>query len=112
MQLFIKAIDAPRNSEIWKVSNPIIAQKNIFKYLDDDVDSTLYLSNKKNKKYMIHDPFKNEFVHFGDINYQDFLKHKNLLRRKLYLNRACNIKSDWKKNKYSANNLAINVLWN
>ena len=110
MQIFIKAIDAPRNSKIWKVSNPIVAQKNAFEYLGDD--AILYLSNKKNKKYMIHDPFENKWVHFGDINYQDFLYHKNLLRRKLYLNRAAAIDGDWKKNKYSANNLSIHINWN
>ena len=38
-------------------------------------------------------------------------KHKNKTRRKNYLTRSRKIKGDWKNNKYSANNLAIHLLW-
>ena len=38
--------------------------------------------------------------------------HNDLERRKRYLNRARNIKGNWKKDKYSANNLSQNLLWN
>ena len=62
-------------------------------------------------------------VHFGNPDYPDFiiyswLEHKGEVdegtadkRRELYRARATNIKGNWKKNKYSANNLAINILW-
>jgi hypothetical protein len=50
-------------------------------------------------------------VHFGQMGYEDFTKHKNKTRRKNYLTRSRNIKGDWKKNRYSANNLAIHLLW-
>ena len=53
----------------------------------------------------------NKFIHFGQLGYEDFTKHKNKTRRKNYLTRSRNIKGDWKKNKYSANNLAIHLLW-
>ena len=68
-------------------------------------------STRKNKKYMILND-DNKYIHFGDIRFSDFTKHNDLERRKRYLNRARNIKGNWKKDKYSANNLAINLLWN
>ena len=104
----IRAIDVPKNSRIWKVSNPILSQKNTYKYLGDDV--ILYISDKKNKKYMVYDPNNDKMVHFGDIRYDDFTKHKNVLRRNNYLARASAIKG--KNDKYSSNCLAMNILWN
>jgi hypothetical protein len=50
-------------------------------------------------------------VHFGAMGYEDYTKHKNKSRRKNYLTRSGNIKGDWKKDKYSANNLARILLW-
>lgn len=106
----IRAIDVSKNSKIWKVSNPYLSQTNTYKYLGNNV--ILFLSDKKNKKYMVYNPNNNKMIHFGDVNYQDFTKHKNLSRRKNYLVRASAIKGDWKNDKYSSNNLAINILWN
>ena len=45
------------------------------------------------------------------MGYEDFTKHKNEERRQDYLSRATKIKGNWKNNKYSPNNLAINILW-
>ena len=45
------------------------------------------------------------------MGYEDFTKHKDEERRKDYRRRAENIKGNWKNNKYSPNNLAINILW-
>ena len=62
-------------------------------------------------------------IKFGNSKYNDYilygiLEHNDLIdvgtadkRRKLYLSRATKIKGDWKDNKYSKNNLAINILW-
>ncbi len=69
------------------------------------------LSTRKNKKYMIVDSH-GKYIHFGDVRYEDFTKHRDDKRRLNYLNRATHIKGDWKKNKYSPNSLAINLLWN
>ena len=68
-------------------------------------------STRKNKKYMILND-DNKYVHFGDSRYMDFTKHNDEERRKRYLDRATKIKGNWKKDKYSPNNLAINLLWN
>lgn len=105
---FIEAKKAPLNNPIWKVSNPETAQKKLTEYLGKG--AILYLSNRKNKKFFVLDP-EGRKVHFGDINHEDFLKHGLLKRRISYLNRATNIRGDWKRNKYSPNNLAINILW-
>jgi len=67
-------------------------------------------STRKNKKYMILND-DNKYIHFGDNRYEDFTKHNDLERRKRYLDRASKIKGNWKKDKYSPNSLAINLLW-
>ena len=48
----------------------------------------------------------NKLVHFGDLRFED----KERLKR--YLDRATKIKGNWKKDKYSPNNLSRNLLWN
>jgi len=68
-------------------------------------------STRKNKKYMILND-DNKYVHFGDSRYEDFTKHQDLERLKNYLSRATKIKGNWKKDKYSPNNLSLNLLWN
>jgi hypothetical protein len=95
--------------ELIKWSNPEIAQKQAEKYLGKDVE--LFISEKKDKKYDIYNPNNNKWISFGQIGFEDFTKHKNLERRKRYLNRATNMKGNWKDNPYSANNLSINILW-
>ena len=68
-------------------------------------------STRKNKKYMIMND-DHKLVHFGDLRYEDFTKHQDLKRLNNYLSRATKIKGNWKIDKYSPNNLAINLLWN
>jgi hypothetical protein len=89
-------------------SNPEQALKNARKYLGNEVQ--LYISNKTDKKYMIQDPDKN-WVHFGQIGYEDFTKHGDEKRRQSYLKRTANMRGNWRDNPYSANNLARNILW-
>jgi len=104
----IEAVKAPHSNKIWKVSNPETAQKRLKKYIGKN--AVLYLSERKDKKYFILDP-EGRKVHFGNINYEDFLKHGSTIRRNSYIKRATNIRGDWKSNKYSPNNLAIHILW-
>jgi hypothetical protein len=70
----------------------------------------VYISNRKNKKYMISDN-SGKLVHFGDSRYADFTVHKDTERRARYLARATKIAGDWKSKEFSPNNLAINLLW-
>ena len=60
---------------------------------------------------MIYDPNLNKWIHFGNLNFEDYTRHGNINRRYRYLKRATNIKGNWKDNKYSPNNLAIHLLW-
>ena len=82
---------------------------NWLKYKGDD-DAEIYLSERKDKKFCVVAP-DGKTVHFGQKGYDDFTKHQNQQRRENYLNRATNIRGNWRNNKYSANNLAINLLW-
>ena len=72
---------------------------------------TVEPSTRKNKKYMIMND-DHKYIHFGDSRYEYFTKHQDKERLKNYLSRATKIKGNWRKDKYSPNNLAINLLWN
>ena len=51
------------------------------------------------------------WVHFGEMGYEDYTKHKDEKRRKRYLKRSAGIKGKWKENPYSPNNLSRSLLW-
>ena len=81
-------------------------------------DVVLLPSTRSTKKYMIFDPYNNKFIHFGGMGYLDYTKYRQLydlktadLHRTRYLNRALNIKGDWRNNTYSAIFLSILLLW-
>jgi hypothetical protein len=95
--------------DITKWSNPQQAQKQAHKYLGSNAE--LFLSTKKDKKYMIQVPNTNRWVHFGQIGYEDYTKHRDDTRRENYLTRTAKMKGDWKDNPYSPNNLSRNILW-
>lgn len=97
----------PKN--ITKYSNPRTAQKMAYRYLGKT--AKLYPADNPEKKYKIYDPKHNTWVNFGQMGYEDYTKHKDKKRRKNYLTRSKSIRGDWKRNKYSANNLAREVLW-
>lgn len=98
-------------SKLNDYSNPKTVYRNAKKYLGKDV--IIQPSTNKSKKYMVYNPDTDKWIHFGamDPPMQDFTKHGSEIRRQLYLARATKIKGDWKDDKYSANNLAINLLW-
>ena len=41
----------------------------------------LKLSSRSDKKYMIYDELTKKWVHFGQMGYEDFTKHRNIKRR-------------------------------
>jgi hypothetical protein len=98
----------PKSAEIWKWSNPIEVRKQADKYLGKDIP--IYVSVNKGKKYMVQDP-NGKWVHFGQLNYEDYTHHHSEDRRANYLRRTANMRGNWKDNKYSANNLSRNILW-
>ena len=91
-----------------RFSNPAEAKRKAKKYLS--AGTPLFLSSRDDKKYMVLAP-SGKLVHFGQMGYEDFTKHNDKERRASYLKRAVKIKGDWKTNKYSPNNLAMNILW-
>ena len=93
---------------IYKYSNPPEVYRLASKYLGKKVK--IGLSTKKNKKYMVTRP-DGKIVHFGQMGYEDFTRHKDKIRRKNYLTRSRKIRGNWKSDKYSPNNLSINLLW-
>lgn len=92
-----------------KYSNPNVAQKMAYKYLGKT--AKLYPAKNPQKKYSIFDPHHKKWIEFGQIGYENFTKHKDKSRRKNYLTRSGKMKGDWKKNKYSRNNLSRQILW-
>ena len=81
-------------------------------------DVVLLPSTRRTKKYMIYNPYTHKFIHFGGMGYLDYKKYLQLydlktadLHRTRYLNRALNIKGDWRDDHYSQNFLSILLLW-
>lgn len=72
--------------DICKYSSPQKAIKNLQKYYGTDA---LYISSRSDKKYMVQDP-RGRWIHFGQMGYQDFTKHKDKGRRKLFQQRNHN----------------------
>jgi len=95
--------------KIFKYSNPKRAQYMAYKYLGKT--AKLYPASNSHKKYQIYDEKNDKWVQFGQIGYEDFTKHKDKKRRTNYLTRTKFMRGNWKKNKYSANNLSRNILW-
>jgi hypothetical protein len=103
-------VSKEKKERLEKYSDPTQVFKKAREYLGKDVD--IQISGRKDKKYMVKTP-EGKWVHFGGFKppMEDFTKHKDNKRRENYLNRATKIKGDWKKNKYSPNNLSIHILW-
>jgi hypothetical protein len=99
----------PFSKTLRKYSNPEKAQKMAYAYLGRS--AKLYPAKNPSKKYSIFDPYNKKWVEFGQIGYENFTKHKDKTRRKNYLTRSGKIKGNWKKNKYSRNNLSMKILW-
>lgn len=93
---------------IWDFSDPVVAQQKAFKLYGDK--AILLRSKTKTKKYAIRAP-NGRLVNFGQMGFDDFLKHKDPVRQNAYLTRSANIKGDWKDDPYSPNNLSRRILW-
>jgi len=94
---------------LYAFSSPKQAQKMARAYLG--ASAQLYPAINPAKKYRICDPKLNKWVNFGQMGYQDYTRHKNKTRRKNYLTRTAGMLGNWKRNKYSANNLSRHILW-
>jgi len=71
-------------------------------------DFELYLSSRKDKKYMIKFSKNKKFIHFGQYGFEDFTKHKNKKRRDLFQIRN----KKWADSNYdSPSYLSYYLLW-
>lgn len=91
-----------------KISNPTEVKRRFEKYRGKD-NAKLFVSEKNDKKYKVVQP-DGKIVHFGS-RMEDFTKHGDEARRKSYLARSGAIKGNWRDDKWSANNLARELLW-
>jgi len=91
--------------KICEVSDPELVLKQLKKYYGDEVD--LYLSSSKNKKYMVFDK-EGKKVHFGDLRFSDWTKHKDKQKRNNFRNRN----KKWKDaDEYTPAHLSYHLLW-
>lgn len=75
-----------KEEDIYLYSNPEEVLRKAKKMLGNEVE--LKVSTRKNKKYMIRGDFSdNEWIHFGQMGYEDYTKHKDEIRRKQFKSR-------------------------
>ena len=92
--------------ELVKVSSPKEVY-NKFIELGYDKYTNIYISTRKDKKYMVIHPITNKKVHFGSTM-EDYTKHKDIVRRNAFLKRN----AKWAKaDKYTPGYLSYNLLW-
>jgi hypothetical protein len=87
-----------------EVSDPKEVNRRAMRIYNRDV----YLSKRKNKKYMIQDN-NNKYIHFGDINMEDATFHKDPIRIKKFKQR--NKRWATVDNKFSPAYLSYWLLW-
>ena len=96
----------PSLQEVNKYSNYTKAKRQTIKFLGKK--AKLFLSTRKNKKFMVIDPDTGHKIHFGQMGYEDYLKHNNKTRRHNFLVRN----HKWNNaKKYSPAYLAYHILW-
>lgn len=100
----------PKYQQLIQVSNPAEVVRKANAYLGAN-NYEIYISPLKAKKYLIINKANGKKIHIGDINREDYTKHKDEMRRKSYLARSANIRGNWADSKFSGNSLARNLLW-
>lgn len=98
-----------KDNKIWEFSNPEKVLRKAKQYLGSNVE--IKLSTNPPKKYMVYNPQKDKWIHFGLLGYEDYTKHNDPIRRHNYLTRTAFMRGNWKNDKYSPNNLSRNILW-
>jgi hypothetical protein len=100
-------------SELIKVSDPTEVKRRFEKYRGS-VAATIEPSPREDKKYLVRVAAaagkRGRAVHFGSTM-ADFTKHADEAKRRSYRARSAGIRGDWADDKWSANNLARELLW-
>jgi len=89
------------------VTNAKRVHKNFVKY-GYDKESAILPSKRKNKKWMVLDPYRARWIHFGDKRYEDYTFHQDEERRDKYHSRMRRFKDAYK---YSPGYLSLVLLW-
>ena len=89
-------------------TNEKIVRRQFIKFGYKKDGSQLKPSTRNGKKWMVLDPNKNKWVHFGAMNYQDYTVHKDENRRKKYHSRMGRFQN---ADKYSPGYLSLVLLW-
>ena len=97
----------PITDDIWMYSNPREVADRVKKFYN----SKIYRSTRPSKKYMIYDPTKKKWIHFGQMYYEDYTVHKDEDRLHNYLVRSGNIKGNGRTDPFSPNFLSRSLLW-
>jgi len=97
----------PQTDNIWDYSNPREVADRAKKFYGVKI----YRSTRPSKKYMVFDRVTGRRVHFGQMFYDDYTKHRDEDRRHNYLVRSGNIRGNWRTNPFSANFLSRCLLW-
>lgn len=92
--------------QIFPYSDPNIVFQRAKKLYGRDVK--IEYSTRKDKKYMLYDPNKRKFFHFGQIGYQDYTKTGNEIQRLKFQMRNHRFAS---APKYSASYNSYYLLW-
>ena len=93
-------------TKLKQYSDPQKVIQNIKTYLGNDIK--LFISSRKDKKYMIQEPETNKWIHFGQMGYEDATFHKNKDRISLFKKRN----AKWKNApKYTPAYLSYHLLW-
>ena len=92
--------------DLVKISSPKEVYK-LFLELGYDKYTDIYVSTRKDKKYMVIHPITNKKIHFGSTM-EDYTYHKDDIRKKSFLTRN----AKWNKlDKFTPANLSYNLLW-
>jgi len=93
--------------DLVKISSPKEVYRK-FLELGYDKYTNIYVSTRKDKKYMVIHPITNKLIHFGSSDYSDYTKHKDDIRRNAFLKRN----AKWANaDKYTPANLSYTLLW-
>lgn len=100
--------------DLVKVSDPVEVKRRFEKYRGS-AKATIEPSPREDKKYMIRvagvpGATRGRTIHIGST-LEDYTKHGDEAKKKSYLARSAGIKGDWRDDKWSANNLARELLW-
>jgi hypothetical protein len=93
--------------QIYLYSDPDIVLTKAMQIYGKDV--MLGISLRKDKKYTIYNPHKDEWFHFGSWGQEDYTKHKDDKRKQRFIIRNHRWKNQDKYALYRINNICLGI---